>query len=644
MKHHNHASSELATGGTGWFTHFTRTTLIALIKRLKHSYPWLALSLGFGFCATLGAFLAANQRGLVAIGLQVLALVLAGVVLSISRKLLARGLLVLLAVFMGAAVFQRVGATYVWSSAWDLASFRDIFQAALGPTMVGGTAPRQVHRSWTLAPGTSDLLLTLALRWKGGTPGWDWNTSTQQENLQPVFEGDEVFTRFAPKGNNPFIYRGINTGEPIAGHTFRARLELRAVGDQGQKLCGGIFLSERGARHLKRKDVCLTNTWKSYEVAWTPPDEAQLPTIDVILNRFHDGVLDIRRVTLEELKGRRWQLLNPLSPVGVGVILSWSDSGSWLQRKNQASTRELQIIPSRTWRRYQLHVSSKDLVKAHRVRAIVIAERGTAVEVKQASLVTSTPNTSDPHPVPTFPSHRQKLWFSHPNLAGHTFATVGLALLSAIGSVWIGLIGIVLTLVGIFFTGSRAAWLAALIGLPWLLWLICRRRERWRIFSLLALGAAAFFLFFGADTLGRLRLLNTGDIDSVTRPEIWQTAWHAFTGHFWTGIGAQNFTAYWHAQHPDAAAVTHAHNLWLQFAASYGIFGLLAILWLTGGFVTLAWRWGRWRGLALVIPVLVMQLFDYTFFYAGVLFPLILGMNALRGRPSGRPGGHKPVS
>ena len=117
----------------------------------------------------------------------------------------------------------------------------------------------------------------------------------------------------------------------------------------------------------------------------------------------------------------------------------------------------------------------------------------------------------------------------------------------------------------------------------------------------------------------------------TSRLEIWRVALQALLEHPWIGIGP-DFGSYWETAQPArrVKATTHAHNLWLAFAAAYGLPGLFAILWVTGGFLLLAWRWGRWRALALVVSILIMNLFDYTLFYSGVLFPLLLGLNALR--------------
>src|SRR5690606_22721899 len=88
------------------------------------------------------------------------------------------------------------------------------------------------------------------------------------------------------------------------------------------------------------------------------------------------------------------------------------------------------------------------------------------------------------------------------------------------------------------------------------------------------------------------------------------------------------FPESWSALHPDdmRSPPNHAHNLFLEFGARFGWPGVGAAGLLTGLLIALAWRRGRWRYLALVGPVLLMTLLDYTLLYQGVLYPLIAGL------------------
>ncbi len=357
--------------------------------------------------------------------------------------------------------------------------------------------------------------------------------------------------------------------------------------------------------------MTLQPDWQTYSVAWRVPESVTTSVLRVVLNDFNGYTFDVGEVVLEEQVGDAWTGLGPLEP--TGVALSVSAGGQIL-----ASSR---FLPRETWETYQLALRLPDNARAT-LKATLTVEPGITVAVRNISLDSDTAGRVG-FALPA--EQRQAFWFEHDNLAGHSLATLGLLLVSVTRTLASSLLGLSLALTAVGFTGSRAAWLAAVIGLPWLLWLRYRPRRQLWLLGTAALGIA--LVTFGLPN--RLRTLEANN--PVSRPDIWRVAWQGFLEHPWTGVGT-NFPDYWRETYRGASSeiVPHAHNLWLQFAAVYGLPGLVAVLWLTGCFLYLAWTWGRWRGLALVVPVFVMNLFDYTFFYSGVLFPLILGVNALR--------------
>ncbi len=586
--------------------------------------PWLWLWLP---PALLLAVIAATQRQttLRLVGEMLLGLAVS-LILHFARswaRVLLLAVLLLLAI-SGIVAWDL--SKYTWSQATNIALLPVLRQQQ--EETIHGTGARK----WRVSPGAG-LELSFDARLTGGMTGWDWIRSEPDFKLQPREENGQMFTHVTtPLGKDPYLMRTFDTGAPTGGHTFKVTLAMRAPQPIPAKGCRGVWLQvwyEGGGR--KCLAVSLDSRWKTFTLTWTVPQGAKSPVIRVVLNDFDGLSYDVRDVQLYERTGQGWRQLAPLVPAGAYMQVS-GEKGLELA--------SVSFLPTAHWQHFSFPLL-KILKKKPRGSSITVvvhaaesANNPFAFETRNVKLanINSSAAAPAPRPVPlaSLTHMRQSLYFNQPNLAGHTVTALGLAALSTLYSGWLGLVTLALSVFTIWLTGSRAAWLAAFIGLPRLLWLVCRRRELWWVFSALIAAAAAFFILFGADTLGRLQLFNTEDINPVSRPEIWRTALQAFTSHFWTGIGAENFTAYWHTRHPGTPAVTHAHDLWLQFAASAGIFGLLAILWLTAGFVYLAWRWERWRGLGLILPVLLMNVFDYTFFYAGVLFPLILGMNALQ--------------
>ena len=182
------------------------------------------------------------------------------------------------------------------------------------------------------------------------------------------------------------------------------------------------------------------------------------------------------------------------------------------------------------------------------------------------------------------------------------------------------------------FAGGRSALVVAILALSALV--LTRRRLR-RFASLLVLGVLTVVVmlvvvssFVPHSPLDRLAPVDAGQ--ETPRTEISKTAFQAWQEHPWTGLSAtqMDFSQYWKSRHPSAVEVIHhAHNLWLQYASAYGVAGLLSILWLTLAFLIQAWTRGRWPALIPVLAVLALNLFDFTLFYSGVLFPMILAIN-----------------
>lgn len=76
------------------------------------------------------------------------------------------------------------------------------------------------------------------------------------------------------------------------------------------------------------------------------------------------------------------------------------------------------------------------------------------------------------------------------------------------------------------------------------------------------------------------------------RAEMWKTAWGVFLAHPLVGGGQAGFEQAWASQPKgDAAkAFSEPHNAFLFYASFYGLFGLLALLWLYAALLFTGWR------------------------------------------------------
>ena len=387
-----------------------------------------------------------------------------------------------------------------------------------------------------------------------------------------------------------------------------------------------------------------TETWTRYSLSWRVPEAVDASVVRILLSGL-TGDYDVRRVRLFTAKKE----LGPLLPQGGALNLTWG------ARPEAQSGRS--FIPTSRWQQLGVKAQRQAGDTANNIVNNTANNTVTAHLSSAGGLVLATRNVTLTDATgkrlpEAVSSTRQTIIFGDPNLAGHTLATLGLALVvllsvtlpttqsfntrppdiqspntqvpgARLSSILLGVLAAALTLFGLVLTGSRAALIGLMGGLLWLVWLRLPRGARRLGFAALGL-AGLGVLGVLWPKLSALRLFSLGEV--TARSDIWREAWAAFVTHPLRGLGAGGFPRYWAETHSGVGgeAVQHAHNVWLEFASSYGVFGLVSIATLTLGLSWLAWRSGGARALALVVGVLLMNVFDTTLFYAGVLFPLFL--------------------
>ena len=215
----------------------------------------------------------------------------------------------------------------------------------------------------------------------------------------------------------------------------------------------------------------------------------------------------------------------------------------------------------------------------------------------------------------------------HPNVLGHL-------LLANAMLVWVvagrrtGLLALIVSFVGILFTGSRTAFLGwcALcvawgVGLP-------RRAARW--LALAAVVAFAATVVFMPDQFGRLSsALDLDGRNVVQRVEAWRVLWEAVRVHPVAGIGTHQTEAYVNLSRLERAGLgdtRHAHNVFLHVLAESGLVGLAALAVLLVGLVRFGGGVSQPAGAFMLIVVLLTNLTDLTLFTPGVLYPLVVAM------------------
>ena len=580
---------------------------------LQLKKAWLWLWLPPTLLLLTSNFAEQRHTGYEVAGQFLLALVVS--TLALPLRALRALLIAVLALFFVSAVAGPFLATRIWQDPQAL---------SLGDTLANlrrNTVTTTAARSWRLPAEAKGLELFFEARLARGELGWDWFRSAGGFKLTPLEENGVAFTRVVtPQGGDPYLMRTFDLGSPAGGKTFKVRLELRSPAPIPAEGCRGVWLQTWGpGGDAACQAVGLGPEWHPVELTWTAPEASESSIIRVVLNDFDGLSYDVRNVELYELENGTWGRLEPTLQEAAGLGVNWDGAEPHAGRG---------FVPTSEWRTFSFSLEPPP--GASSLRALLwvnsTQSRNAQVEVRNTRL--ENPSGSPPTPVPTYP--RAQLWFSHPNLAAHTLLSLVLATLVTTTSLSLTLVVASLAVLSVLLIRSRAAWLSLLLGAGWFAFLTPPFKNRRRLSVLVA---GVVLLGMGVLSVNSFRSGVFANRTGTSRLEIWRVAGDALLEHPWRGIGQAGFSDYWREAYRGNTQelVTHAHNLWLQFAAAYGLPGLIAILWLTGGFLYLAWRWGRLRGLALVVPVFVMNTFDYTFFYSGVLFPLLLGMNALRG-------------
>lgn len=178
----------------------------------------------------------------------------------------------------------------------------------------------------------------------------------------------------------------------------------------------------------------------------------------------------------------------------------------------------------------------------------------------------------------------------------------------------LGVAGLVASLAGVLATGSRGAWLATgalvALGIAWALRRSARRAMSWGQapfwLAVIALVGVVGYKMLGPTVRARAgegaeeirRVLESGDYNTFTGARIQMARWgvEAFADRPIAGIGAGGYKS-WVAQQLSAAgkdpalsvAHAHAHNTFVQVAATTGLvglvlFGAVVVLSVRGGF------------------------------------------------------------
>lgn len=551
---------------------------------------------------------------------------IAGWVLRGRSRVVRNGLMAGLVSVSAVLTVTQAGAGFVWNrSATDDATFSLARHWLTGAEVL----THRVSRSWAVPAGAASVSFEGDLKalTEGGAWNWHPNGSTQIAPLAAAGP-DAARITFGTAGD-PYAERWVDLGSAVGGHTFRATAELRAAAPIPARGCRGIWLQAWGKGGGGTcQAVAVGTAWQARTLTWTAPPTARTHVIRLVLNDFDGHAIDVRQVHLEERAGGGWKDLGPLAPAGDQVTITrTSPSGT--------ASRTVTLAPGSTWKRVAVSLGQEPTAHAtapgtDTLTVSIAPDSGSRLAIRSAHVRVAGGRATVKTEI-----FRQALWFGHPNLAGHSIAASALAALALPASLPFTIVVLVVGLVAVFMTGSRTALLALALGGFALTLLRHSKRKRFIAPTLaVAVLAVLALVALTLDTgLRKPSWLNFNEGQLTPRTAIWSAGAAAFASHPLTGLAGAGttFEAYWASSPYDHTGerLTHAHDFWLELAARYGLVGVFAALWITGGILLLAWRQGRWVGLALAGSVFFMNVLDYTLLFTGVLVPLLLGLNTL---------------
>ena len=539
------------------------------------------------------------------------------------RRGLAIGLVVALAVLSA----SQVGSWILWRPVPH-----DDPTSVLVKTLIEGhqSVRDSVTRAWTIPGGTQVVEFHAQSRTPGGLPEWMWLAHSQVK-VEPLVgvAPDAARIQFGT-ASNPYAQKWFKLGREASGLRFRSTLEIRANATIPGARCRGVRLQVMGpGGGASCPDTTIGPQWKRVTSDWTAPAGATSSVIRVVLNNLGGTTVDVRNLHLFLDRGGLWRELTPLQSVEPGATLSWHTPVA--QHVATASWR-----PSTSWTDVTLRLGASD-VPYPSTASILLSPNGIGrLDIRSAGI------TANGVPVPPVRRPlRQPLWYTQPNLAGHSLAAAGLLAMLIPGSMLTSSLVFVATCAAVWLTGSRTAFAAAVIGMS-VLFLLRQRRHRAALVPALGIAVVASLALMASTLFNPghpvVDTLTFGEGQQTPRHAIWEGAALAVVQHPLLGLVGQgeDFAQYWRSSPANHTGedIQHAHNLWLQFASRYGLVGAFSVLWLTVGLIVTGNRLGGTAGLVFVASLLFMNVFDYTLFFSGVLLPLILGLNVVAEKAS----------
>ena len=468
------------------------------------------------------------------------------------------------------------------------------------------------RKGWLLPPNPQDLNFSLSARKLSGLNNLDWHHDPAKIDLS-FASAKPPYTVIAPKSESGWIsrhYRPLELEQKL-NLVFEAKLH---ESPEIKEWCAKVELLEtvesQRVKQLANENICLTDIWQSFTFEREWQISSDQSRITMVLSRFDENKIALRNVKLTQTLGNETLELFA-EQQQLNLVLDWRQGQKSIVRQHLAIV-ELNEL----WQDLEFEIDVAGQENLTHLRALINIERESTIELRGLSISEAGRQL--------WIEQRLRLRFltDHANFAGHGFAAIMLILLSIsktnsrIYSFLVLALGFVL----LMLTGSRTAILASLLFVSIILFFQIKFRHTKLILIVLA-GLLILLFSFNASRLFQLNLLD----DFVQRREIWLAAFQAFRDNVLLGIGQDMFLTL-NQTDTFGNPFQHAHNFWLALSSSFGIFGLIASVWITILPIVFVLRKDRIQ-VWVIIAVFFMNVFDYSLFSSVVFWPIILYLN-----------------
>lgn len=483
-----------------------------------------------------------------------------------------------------------------------------------------------------LRPGTRVLSVRGQYLDPRGAPSRLWTPSAPGLTVRLSGDGGYATVRAATRGAR-FVSRSYDAHSDLASRRFTVDVSVRCHASASS--CGSLALMVRPTLPYGSRPggtpLHPGPDWTRARLDWTAPPNTQGRVLHVLITGEWAGALDVRDVAVTTNGPNGPERLAPVD------FLTFRGSSSVSSR-----LPDIPLPRSRNWTPISLTMPTGDVGTGSDLRLLAQTGDGTlggpVARLRDLHVSADTAGGKRLSVAPTLRASfqdrgRAQGWFEDPNFAGHSLVVIGLMGMAATQPLWGVAATALLSLVGVLSTGSRAAWLALVVGFAFFAWLRWRGRRRLLTWATLGAVAVAACVYLVAGNY--LRVADLSIDGEISRPEIWSVAVQALATHPLTGIGAPTgaFGHFWMSHAGDAArvSISHAHDFWLALASAYGVWGALVAVGLSLGLTGYVLQAPKQRHIPLLAAAFVMNVFDFTLLYGWVWVPLILALGSSDG-------------